>query len=630
MAIGIMVTLLFTGCAVDLKTGKPINESPNTDYSAENRYYHFTEAQLHRKKGNLDKAIFHLNEALKEDPESLYLQKEIAILYLENKESLKALNTVEQILKREPENLDGLIMYGRIKQSLKQLEDAKEAYEKVIALDATRQNIYLLLGGIYMDENDLARAFEVYQKLVKHFPRSYVGHYYLGKIHVEQGNFEAAEKEFKKTLELEPDLEEPRFELLKIYRNPVDDFTVVTVKPGQSLSSIGLKLYGKYNAKIEKAILKHNPELENVHAVGVGQKLRFPSLMRIENEGKTVNNEKILQIYKDILNRNPENVRAAMELGYFYHEIGMINESQKIFKELGARSSSDPEIIRRVVQIYLDPKKYDASLIVLSGMLAGEPDSSDLRYLIGLAYDGIQDQVKAIESFKKVKPGTRFFQNATIQISFILQEQGKIEEAIAFLTDVIQRVPDNPEFMIYLGSFYEEVENFEKAEQILKQGLAIDPENVRLHFRLGVVYDKWGRKEASIEQMKTVINLDPKHANALNYLGYTYADMGQNLDEAERLIREALKYKPDDGYITDSLGWVYYKRGQYEEALKILKKAVGLVPDDPIILEHLGDVYMKLNNKKMALKYYRRSLLKRKDDKAAIEKKIQQLTQKGI
>ena len=122
-----------SGCMVHEKVTPPLDRGVKEEdrgvIQAESRYYHFTEAQLQRKKRNLDKAIFHLNKAIEQDPESLYLQKEIAILYLENKESLKALNTVEQILKREPENLDGLIMYARIKQSLKQLEDAKEAYE---------------------------------------------------------------------------------------------------------------------------------------------------------------------------------------------------------------------------------------------------------------------------------------------------------------------------------------------------------------------------------------------------------------------------------------------------------------------------------------------------------------------
>jgi Tfp pilus assembly protein PilF len=65
--------------------------------------------------------------------------------------------------------------------------------------------------------------------------------------------------------------------------------------------------------------------------------------------------------------------------------------------------------------------------------------------------------------------------------------------------------------------------------------------------------------------MRKAIALDPRDANALNYLGYTYADLGQNLDEAERWSGGP-QYKPNDGYITDSLGWVYYQRAVREGA----------------------------------------------------------------
>jgi Tfp pilus assembly protein PilF len=132
-----------------------------------------------------------------------------------------------------------------------------------------------------------------------------------------------------------------------------------------------------------------------------------------------------------------------------------------------------------------------------------------------------------------------------------------------------------------------------------------------------------------MEAMRKVIAIDPKHSNALNYLGYTYADLGQNLDEAEKLIKEALKYKPDDGYITDSLGWVYYKKGDFEKALQYLQKAVEIVPDDPIMLEHLGDAYLKLNDKINALKYYKKSLQHKEKDKEELEKKIQAITENG-
>ena len=131
--------------------------------------------------------------------------------------------------------------------------------------------------------------------------------------------------------------------------------------------------------------------------------------------------------------------------------------------------------------------------------------------------------------------------------------------------------------------------------------------------------------------MEVVINLEPENADALNYLGYTYADLGQNLDEAEHLIKQALKYKPDDGYIIDSLGWVYFKKGYYNKALNLLEKAVSLVPDDPAILEHLGDAYMKVDNKRKALKYYIRSISNsKKDNNFDLEKKIKELTGKGF
>ena len=175
----------------------------------------------------------------------------------------------------------------------------------------------------------------------------------------------------------------------------------------------------------------------------------------------------------------------------------------------------------------------------------------------------------------------------------------------------------------------ERQEQYEQAEALFNRGLQKDPENVDLLFRLGVIYDKTGQKDAVIEQMKTVISIEPKNANALNYLGYTYAEMGKNLDEAERLIKVALEEKPDDGYITDSLGWVYYKKGLFKKAVKYLEKAVSLVPDDPIILEHMGDAYFKISQKEKALQFYKRSLSKKKKDREHLEKKIQELTGTG-
>jgi tetratricopeptide (TPR) repeat protein len=330
-------------------------------------------------------------------------------------------------------------------------------------------------------------------------------------------------------------------------------------------------------------------------------------------------------MYQEILEHNPNNVEVSMELALYYHDHGAQQESKQILTSLGARIGQEPEILRKVVRAYLDPKKYDESIIVLQGMRLGAPQSSDISYLLGVAYDGRKQYKVSVHHLKQVRDDSRFFENAVVHITAIYQEEGEIDQAEAYLKAVLERHPDNTEFLLYMGSLYEEKEQFEQAEKTLLKGLSIDPKHVRLRFRLGVVYDKWQRKDDSIREMKKVIELAPDNASALNYLGYTYADLGIHLEEAETLIKEALKHKPDDGYITDSLGWVYFKMGRYEEALAILKKAAKLTPDDPIIMEHVGDAFAKLKDNANAVKYYRLSLEKGNTDPEAVKQKIEAL-----
>jgi tetratricopeptide (TPR) repeat protein len=525
-------------------------------------YYYYMEAHLQQRKNNPEKAMEFLNRAMELDPESRFLKKESALLNIQQKNNKRALEIVEALVK-EGDDVEMMLLYGRLKHAAKQTDAAKEIYEKVLAKDPKQENAYMILGSIYMDEKKYDRAYDIYRRLVEHFPASYIGHYFIGKIHSERGDLAAAEKAYKRTLELQPELEEPLIGLVEIYKS-------------------------------------------------LGQA------------------EKVIETYQELIGNNSDNIGAVLEFGLYRDALGDRDAAEKLLKPLGEESLSDPNIIQKIVQMYLNPKKYKEALTILNYMTGEGPGSSDLHYLLGVACSGLERDQEATVHFQKVEPGSRFYSNAVVHIAFAYQEQGDTNKAIGFLTEARKNLPEDPDVLLYLGSFYEEIEDFEKAAETLREGIQLDPKHVRLHFRLGVVNDKWGRKSESIEIMKKVIQLDPQNANALNYLGYTYADSGENLEEAERLIREALKYKPEDGYITDSLAWVYYKMGSYGKAVELLEKAVLLVPDDPIILEHLGDAYLKIDDRAKALESYRRSLLHKKKDKGEIEKKIETLTGRGI
>ena len=241
-------------------------------------------------------------------------------------------------------------------------------------------------------------------------------------------------------------------------------------------------------------------------------------------------------------------------------------------------------------------------------VLAANPKDDRVRYYLGAAYveKGTLDQ--AVLEFKKIPPESNLFADSRRSIVLILRKQNKTKEAVQLMEEAIQTKPKEGNLYLILADLFEKENQLQKALATLKKGLDQNKENIDLHFQLGAIYDKMGDIEKMVAQMKEVLRLDPEHADALNYLGYSYADRGILLEEALKLVQKAMTLKPNMGYITDSLGWVYFKLGDYQRAVNELEKANQLTPDDPIITEHLADSYYKLNRIGKALEFYEKAL----------------------
>jgi tetratricopeptide (TPR) repeat protein len=127
-------------------------------------------------------------------------------------------------------------------------------------------------------------------------------------------------------------------------------------------------------------------------------------------------------------------------------------------------------------------------------------------------------------------------------------------------------------------------------------------------YYLGSLYDKNKQTDKALGIMKRIIDLNPNNPNALNYIGYSYAENEEKLHEAKSLITKALEILPNDPYITGSLGWIYYKMGNYKQALIHLEKAKMLLQAEekmePIVLEHLAEVYQRMGLKNKVKETY--------------------------
>jgi Flp pilus assembly protein TadD len=204
----------------------------------------------------------------------------------------------------------------------------------------------------------------------------------------------------------------------------------------------------------------------------------------------------------------------------------------------------------------------------------------------------------------------------------ILEKRGDLEGALAQAKRAYEEVSPKDDFLLrYLVRLYAKLKRHSEAIELAKKALEGDPTNARLHFALGVAYDKAGDPWGAIREMEEVVRLEPDNADALNYLGYTLAVLGVRLEEAENFIRRALEIKPGDGYIIDSLGWVFFKQGRMDEALRELERAAQLVPTDPIILEHLGDVLSIKGDKKRARDLYEKALQLESEERTDAQKR---------
>ncbi len=175
---------------------------------------------------------------------------------------------------------------------------------------------------------------------------------------------------------------------------------------------------------------------------------------------------------------------------------------------------------------------------------------------------------------------------------------------------------------LYVATLRSKAGDFEGAVGFLRGLLAQSPGDPELLYNLGVLYGEAQRTEEALTYMQRVLEQSPDHPGALNYVGYSWAEKGRDLDRAEDMIVRALQQRPDDGYITDSLGWVYYMRalplleaGEFERGRALLERAIvelerapELTGGDPVISEHLGDAYWRLDDHERALEFYEEAL----------------------
>ncbi len=272
----------------------------------------------------------------------------------------------------------------------------------------------------------------------------------------------------------------------------------------------------------------------------------------------------------------------------------------------------------------------DLALVYLQLALYLVPNHPMALLSLADLYESVKKPAMAIKVYERMPASSPLKRNAQIQLAIDLDSADRTEEAIKILKGVTADDPKDVEASMALGNIERGRKKFADCVVTYSRGIdllpkANDKNSWVYYYYRGICEERskqWNKAEAD---MRKALELQPEQPHVLNYLGYSWIDQGINLDEGMKLIKRAVEQRPDDGYIVDSLGWAYYRTGNYEDAVKNLERAIDLKPEDPTINDHLGDAYWRVG-RTLEAKFqwaHARDLKPEPEDLPKIEAKIE-------
>jgi tetratricopeptide (TPR) repeat protein len=508
----------------------------------------------------------------------------------------QAVKSYGEALKADPESIDIRNELALAHFRNREFGKAEKLLDEVLHRDPKNRNGLIMLGGIYASRGDHQQALAMYEKVLEADPEDPEVYLYLGSVYIDQKNFEEAIRVYKKII-------------------AHDDTNVIATYYLGRLSG-EVKRYEEARSYYRK-VLELKPGFEPALS-------DMATIYEIEG-----NFDRALEYYQKVLMVDPSNKRARAKIAGLFVRKRDYDRAINEYEKLSDMDREDLSVRVKIGILHLEQERYDEAIREFNLSLASNPNDNAARLYLAMAWRGRGDAKRAIDELLKVDPASKEFPGALQTLTALYIKGELVDEGIKAMRFLLDRKKD-PEVYLMLAILYEEKEDHNASREALEEALKLNADNTDALYQLGMLLEKMGDNEKALTYMERVLKIDPEHANALNFIGYSWAEKGIRLDEAEAMIKKALSQKPDDGFIVDSLGWVYYKKGDLKGALTELLKAHELLPDDPTIAEHLGDTYSGLADSAKAIEYYKKAhtLEKKEDKKSGILEKLQTIQPK--
>jgi tetratricopeptide (TPR) repeat protein len=305
---------------------------------------------------------------------------------------------------------------------------------------------------------------------------------------------------------------------------------------------------------------------------------------------QSTSNASAIQYYREYLSSYPNARDLRLNLARLLVLEKHNDEAKRELGRLTRDYSDNPDVILTAGLLALQMSDWSLAEGLLTRALELNASGADnVRFYLGQISEERKKPEDALRWYDGVTGGEQYIA-ARARVAGILAKQGRLKEARAMLQalqpqDLQQRV----QLAQAEAHILRDALAYKEAFELLGQAVEKLPNVPELLYDYAMAAEKIDRLDVLESNLRKLIELKPDHAHAYNALGYTLADRNQRLDEAFRLIEQAIALAPDDPFIQDSMGWVLYRLGRIEEGRGYLERAFKVRPD-PEIAAHLGEV----------------------------------------
>lgn len=417
-------------------------------------------------------------------------------------------------------------------------------------------------------------------------------------------------------------------------------------------SYVGEKNYDKAIAEADK--LSKTAEIKTVYHLHKGMIAEyFEKTEEAQKNYNAIINDKnrdisfrALQIITNFLVRQKEKKKAENLIATYYGTSNIKEMLSSLNKKIKESDSSTPMLVNSanmgVAEVFLEiallfksvPAGYDYAQMYMAISEYFNPNNDVTKIAMADIYEERLMYKDANKYYDSVSSKSEMFYPAQIKKANNLSEEKKYEDATRVLKKLLKDNPKNFQVLFNLADVLRISNNQIDAIKYYNEALdSIFYESEKywpVYYALAVSYDKnheWAKAEGSLEK---ALKLSNRHPQVLNYLGYSWLKYDMNTDKATSMILEAYEKEPNDGVIMDSLGWVYFRTGDYKNAIFYLEKASELNPQNAVISDHLGDAYWLDGRKNEAVFLWKRALKQKEDNEELDTRSVKSKIQNGL